>query len=82
MEKVILKITELDDGSMQTEINPDPIWRPENVGIMLADTARHFEQYFNRVGRGPFLSIITDFLLRELDNPTSPITEIEKPEIH
>ena len=82
MAKGILKVTQLEDRSIQTEIDLDPSIRPESVGILVADIARHFERYFERVGRGPFLLVITDYLLRELDNPTSPITEIEKPEIH
>ena len=82
MAKGILKVTQLEDRSIQTEIDLDPSIRPESVGILVADIARYFERYFERVGRRPFLLVITDYLLRELDNPTSPITEIEKPEIH
>ena len=82
MAKVILRVTQLEGGSVQTEIDLDCDSRPEGVGILLADIARHFERYFNRIGRGPFLAIITDYFLRELDNQTSAITEIEKPDIH
>ena len=52
MAKVILKVTQLDDRSLQTEIDLDSSVRPESVGVLLADIARHFERYFERVGRG------------------------------
>ena len=80
MARVILKVTQLDDRSLETMIDVEPSTRPENVGLLLADIARHFERYFEKRGRGAFLAVITDYLLRELDNPTSPIEE--KPEVH
>jgi len=84
MAKVILKVSQLDDGSLETEFKSEPGGgvRPEGVGILLADIARRFEWYFKKRGRGSLLLVITDFLFRELINSTSPTTEIKKPTIH
>ena len=77
----ILKVTILEGGSVQTEIELPTVARPEWCGVFLADIVMKFAEYFEKRGGPPdSLHIIMDMLLCVVNNHINPI--VEKTEIH